>query len=48
MFFRTIFLFLLISFAPAILAASEVWRTRLQSPTIIGEGTLKNIFMGGI
>ena len=41
MFFRTIFLFLLISFAPAILAASEVWRTRLQSPTIIGEGTLK-------
>ncbi len=41
MFFRTIFLFLLISFAPAIMAASEVWRTQLQSPTIIGEGTLK-------
>ena len=41
MFFRTIFLFLLITFAPANMAASEVWRTQLQSPTIIGEGTLK-------
>ena len=41
MFFRIIFLFLLITFTPAIMAASEVWRTKLQSPTIIGEGTLK-------
>jgi hypothetical protein len=41
MFFRTIFLFLLITFAPSIMAASEGWRAQLQSPTIIGEGTLK-------